>query len=221
MEIKYLVLYLVAFLNLLLGLFIIKKNRRSKINLYFGSLCIVGCIWTLSMSLLYTLNNLAVLDWIIRLMVVTSTLMFLLYFLFALQYPYPTPVRKPWLIPVLPVILIVLGLLGFLPVEKLYFFNGRLVEQTIFGNYLIFAIYYIVYLFLTFYVLFKKFFASEGIQRLQLKYILISSGVTFAIMTFFSVILPLINGYFTDWFSPIFTLINFFVISHLIFIKNR
>lgn len=221
MEIKYLILYLVAFLNLLLGLFIIKKNHRSKMNLYFGFLCICGCIWTLLMVWLYTFSNLVFLDWIVKLMVATSTLMFLLYFLFALEYPYPMPVKRSWLIPVLPVFLIILGLLGFFPVEKVYFSGGRLIEQTIFSNYLIFGIYYIVYLFLTFYVLFKKFFNSQGMQRIQLKYILISSGVTFAVMTFFSVILPLANGYFTDWFSPIFTLINFFVISHLMFHKFK
>jgi len=219
MEIKYLVLILVAFLNLLLGIFIIKRNHRSKINLYFGSLCIIGGVWTFSMFLLYNLQNLVVLDFIVRLMVATSTLMFLLYFLFSIQYPYPYPIGRTWLVTVMPVILVIMSLLGFLTVEQLYFSDGRLIEQTIFSNFFIFSVYYIIYLFLSFYVLFRKFFVSQGTQRMQLKYILIFSGTTFVIMTFFSVILPLINGYFKDWFSPIFTLINFFAIAYLIFRK--
>lgn len=219
MSYKIIILGVVALLNLLLGFSIIKRNRLSRFNLYFGLLCISGGVWTALMLTLHLLTFLVGLDWVLRLMVADSAVMFLLYLLFAIEYPYPFPIKTKWLI-TLPCILIVLAISGFFPVEKLFFDGGRLVEQTILRNYIIFSCFYIVYLLLTFYILFKKFFASSGLQRMQLKYIIISSGITFIIMTFFSVIMPLVNGYFTDWFSPIFTLINFIFISYWIYFKK-
>jgi len=220
MSYKIIILGIVALLNLSLGFSIIKRNRLSRFNLYFGLLCIAGGVWTALMLSLHLFVSLAALDWVLRLMVVVSTLMFLLYLLFSIEYPYPFSLKRPWLIYVIPTVLIILEILGFFPVERLSFVDGRLVEQTIFSNYIIFSGFYIGYLLLIFYILFKKFFASSGLQRLQLKYILISSGTTFIIMTFLSVIMPLVNGYFTDWFSPIFTLINFVFISYWIYLKK-
>jgi len=217
---KIIILGVVALLNLLLGFFIIKRNRLSRFNLYFGLLCISGGVWTALMVSLHLFASLTALDWILRLMVVVSTLMFLLYLLFSIEYPYPFSLKRPWLIYIIPTVLIILEILGFFPVERISFSGGRLVEQTIFSNYIIFSGFYIGYLLLTFYILFKKFFTSSGLQRLQLKYILISSGTTFIIMTFLSVIMPLVNGYFTDWFSPIFTLINVVFISYWIYYKK-
>ena len=217
---KIIILGVVALLNLLLGFFIIKRNRLSRFNLYFGLLCISGGVWTALMVSLHLFASLTALDWILRLMVVVSTSMFLLYLLFSIEYPYPFSLKRPWLIYIIPTVLIILEILGFFPVERISFSGGRLVEQTIFSNYIIFSGFYIGYLLLTFYILFKKFFTSSGLQRLQLKYILISSGTTFIIMTFLSVIMPLVNGYFTDWFSPIFTLINVVFISYWIYYKK-
>jgi len=220
MNYKIIILFIVALLNLLLGSLLIKRNRLSRFNLYFGLLCISGGIWSALMATLHLVISPIGLDWILRLMVAISTLMFLLYLLFAIEYPYPFSIKKRWLIFILPFALIVLAVSGFFPVEQLSFSDGRLIEQTIFSNFIIFSCFYIVYLFLTFYILFKKFFASSGLQRLQLKYILLSSGTTFIIMTFFSIIMPLTNGYFTDWFSPMFTLFNLIFISYWIYFKK-
>jgi len=216
-------LIIVPFLNLVIGFWIIKMNSKLASNVFFGLLCISAAFWTLGMGLLHFLTDFYILEvYILKLTVIFSALIPMFYLMFATAYPFETKIfsRRLYLITI-PLIIIILVALDYFRVENIYFEQGRLIEQVVFKNYVIFAIYFFSYLALGFYFLIKKYFTLASIYKKNVKYILFSTLITFLVVTFLSIILPLVNKYFYDWYSPIFTLINFTVIAYLIFCKPK
>lgn len=223
MDIKNLILIIIALPNIFLGLLIIIKSPKIPGNIYFGLTCIVGGLWALLMGLLHTINDINILNtYILRSTVFFSILVPLFYFLFSINYPFRFKNQNNLLfVYLVPFILSIITLLGFFNVEEIYFENEKLIEKTNLNNFFIFAIYFFVYILIAFSLLLRKYFNLMGIHKIQIRYILISTFITFFIVILFSIILPLINRYFYDWFSPIFTLINFIFIGYLIFLKPK
>lgn len=222
MNIKFILLTIAAVLNIVIGLLIIKKNYKHPGNVYYGLTCLTGGLWVMSMGLLHSLQDLAVLNIILNITVIFSVLPPLFYLLFVISFPYHMYfyVKQLWFgLP--PLLLIILVATGVFSVENIYLSGGRLIEEVNFTNYLFYAIYFFTYIFIGFYLLIKKYLKSEGIHKIYLQYLIFGTIITFLITTFFSIILPLVNGYFYDWYSPLFTLINFIIIGYLIFIKPK
>jgi hypothetical protein len=222
MDLKNLILIIVAIFNLFLGLLIISKDHKNYSHVYFGLMCVFGGLWTMFMGLLNSITDIRILEtYILKFTWICSIFPPLFYILFSLNFPYniKNQFKLLWLY-LIPGLLIFLSLLNSFQVETIYFENNRLVEKTIFDNYLIYAVYFFGYLLVGFFLLSKKYFSESGINKIRIKYILASTFITFLVVTLFSIILPLVNKYFYDWFSPIFTLINFIIIGYLIFLKD-
>jgi hypothetical protein len=222
MDLKNLILIIVAILNVFLGILIIAKDNKNLGNIYFSIMCFSGGLWTIFMGLLRIITDINILEsYILKLTWEFSILPPLFYLLFSLNFPYKykNQLKLAWLY-LIPITLIILNLLNIFRVESIYFENNRLVEKTIFNNYLMYAVYFFGYILAGFFILAKKYFSETGINKIRIKYILWPTLITFIIVTLFSITLPLVNKYFYDWFSPIFTLINISIIGYLIFIKD-
>lgn len=222
---KFIVTFIITLLNIFLGVFIFYKNKKSKINRYYSLLCLSTALWAFFCSFLYLTTNVQFIQiYILPAIYFFGALPPLFYLMFAYHFPYiksrysPVVLGLSWLITSL---IAILSLLGIMKMEEATLVNGQIVENVIFYNYLIFSVYFYLYIIWGFILLWQKYQVVSGINKLQLNYILLGTAITFLIISVFAIVLPLINYFGLVNLSPLFTLINFFVIAYLIFIKNR
>jgi hypothetical protein len=218
---KIILLFIASLLNLVLGLFIIFKNYKNKINLYYGLLALGTFLWSLGMSLIHItfFNEWALNELIIRLIYIPAFLIPLFYFLFVLHFPYKTKLFfqnlvKPFIF--ISVVLTFLVILGILKPELLKLDNNIISQTSASPDYLILMIYYFVYILTSIIILFKKYFESAGVIKNQLGYVIIATLLSFILILVVSIVLPILNNFKFDWLGPLFTLINFFIIGYFV-----
>jgi len=225
MIVKFVITYIIAFLNIILGVFIYTKNRKSLGNIFYCLLCVFGGLWAVSMALFLIIRDPFIINNIINRAVYFSGIFVpLFYLLFAYNFPYKLNKFSNSFIRLLYIIPSILGiivLIGVFKTEIIEVSGGSLVHYTIFQNYLIYTIYFFLYVLGGLAILLNKLTKDIGVYKTQILYIIFATILTFIIIGIVSFLLPLMNNYTYDWLGPIFTLIHFMVVGYLIFIKSR
>ena len=224
MSIKAILLILTFIINTLLGWYIISKSQKNKVNIYYGWLCLSAGFWALGMSLIhFSFNEEFLNDVILKLIYVSALLILLFYLLFADQFPYP---QKSFLskfyrfIVLITVILISLVLLGILKMENFKIVETGILETSLFPDYLILAVYYLLYVLSGLAVLINKYYKLTGVIKVHLSFVILATLIAFTFSLFVSLILPFFNNFNFDWLGPIFTLFNFIFIGYFLFVKS-
>jgi hypothetical protein len=222
---KAILLIIVFFANLYLGIFVFFKNNKDKANINYGLLCVMAGFWSLGMALKLIIKSEHILEeFVFRLVYIPAFLIPLWYFLFTYNYPYQKKYFSKFtsrLLIFLSTLLTFLVTIGILKPVFFKLINNTGTEITNLIPFILMTVYYIIYILIGTAILFNKYSKSEGVLRYQLQFVIYALAVGFIFCLICSMILPAFNNYYLDWFGPLFTLINFFVIAKLIFNKNK
>jgi signal transduction histidine kinase len=163
---------LTAFLNVGLGIKAWRKQPENPANIAFAVFAIGAGMWTLFSSL--TLSQGEIL--LSRIMFSAGILIATGLFVFVLNFPYPSPrlnVRHYLIILLAPLLFYILSYTPLM-IQNVTVVDGHLTGNfgPAFFPYVVFTVFLII---TTFAFLFRKYRASSGINRLQIKYLFLGS----------------------------------------------
>lgn len=221
MDFKNLFLIIIASLNFLLGFYILSKNWRSQLRLIFFIFTIFTAFWTicLAMSNILTFSLNQSLLWS-RLSYIASIWIAGLFSVFG--YYFPLDLRRSWrffIIKLWPVIIFTVWLLIF----PNTIIEGMLIKiwgyDAIYNliGYVIFSFLFLFYMALGFYFMVKRYITSDGIIKINLKLILIGTGIASIFGIIFDLILPFGGYWQLNWLGPYFSLVMIVFIARIIF----
>ncbi len=222
MDIKNLILIIVAAINFLMATIILLKNRRSPVNISFALFFYSASLWTFAISMfMCTLDMNAAVAWA-RIYYFASAVIAIAFLLFANYYLYK--------LYELDIIKIFYFLLPLLVVTFVIFHPTLLIEnathhswgndanEKLFGH-LIFTVYFFSYVIWAYIILFKKLKNSEGINRKNLSLVIAGTMLSYIFGISFDLILPLLGEYRYIWIGPGFTVVALIFLTYLIFYK--
>jgi len=216
-------LIFIAGLNVGLALFIWLRNPKNKINIYYSLGVFFIGLWALGASLFREADGLLearIWTWFQN---GFGALIVIPLLFFSINFPYAS--RK---VSILQKILIWISILAVLYVAIIPGVWYTKINLTPHANdyeinltgYLYFLIFLLFYLILSFIILIKKYFKSEGFQKTQLKYLIIASGITGVFATINSAILPIWLNAEYNWIGPLFSLPLIVIVSYFLFKKE-
>lgn len=198
-------LILIFALNLLLGLIIYIRGKKSRINQIFS--LIVSCAGLWAFFIFIYLNQsepFNIVFWANINFMVISTIPFLLV-LFSYFFPVPNswPFKKNIFLFLLPLVVI-----WVLAIGSKITISARSVTDYEYGyGYIAFYIYFILYLAFAYLKLFYSFKTVTGIAKIQVKYVLLGTSIFSAIAAIFSLFLPSIGVKNLIVYGPLYSII--------------
>lgn len=225
MDLKPILIFIASFLTIIIGIFILRKNYKSPCNISYFFLCLFGGSWGIVKAFQYSVTDIDLHDIIItRLIYFFGILAPLAYLIFSYYFPYKIRTYSKLIIYIIFIIPAFLILLVFFNVLKMW--DVAIINQIIqlnirFYEFLIFALYFFIYIFVSIVILLEKFNKVEGVYKDQIKYIIFATFITFMILGLVNVVFLLFNNFKYDWLGPIFMLINFFIIGYYLFYKVK
>lgn len=217
------IILIISILTILLGVLVLFKNYKNKSNIWYFLMCLSGGAWGVTKAI-----QLSVLDiyWhealISRLVMFFGSLVPLAFLILTYYFIYKIkkiPKIISFLVVLVGVGLAFLHLFDILRHTDVFIINNTLNREIVFGDFLIFTVYFFIYVFLGLIILFKKYFSLEGVSKTQVLYLMIGTVTTFLIIGFVSVILLLFNNFDYDWLGAIFLALHLLIIGYFIFIK--
>ena len=220
MWIKFIILMFVALLNLTLGVLISVKNRgKEKFIKYFVLMCFSAGLWSLVSALIQLITNVYWYIWIDRFIYVSTSFSVLFFLFFSYEFPYRIKkihnVLKYFII--LFTFIMICLVLSNKFIFGVYQYNGTLYQLENKSLNLIYGLYFIVFLFYSYYLLFKKYFISSGINKLRLLFVIICTFFPFILSVLFAWYFPYTGKHYLYWIGPIFTIFMNFSITYLLF----
>jgi hypothetical protein len=219
------IILLASVSTIFIGFLVLIRSYKNPSNLWYFIMCFFGGLWGLMKVVQFSVMDVYWHDLLISRLVMffgalapISFVMMTHYF----GYKLDKPSRKNiYFIVFIAGIVAILNLLGILRHADISIVDDNLHREIIFGDFLIFALYYFIYIFFGFYILLKKYFTSEGVTKIQIKYLIYGTVGNFLTTGVVSIILLLFNNFSYDFLGPIFLLVNFFFIGYLVFIKPK
>ncbi len=199
------ILAIVILLNFILGIIILSRGLRNKINVLFGLMSLSVALWSVGILGFYqiafpTLPS----GWII--VTHTSALFISLIFLyFTLYFPESIIENK---------IIVMLLSLPFIIIMYYLLFTKEIIGMVVapmyqinFG-YVFYTLCILVYFFLSYVALFIQYKKTiDTIQKAQIKYIAIGSIVSYMLANIMDLILPFFGVFNFTWLGPVCTLL--------------
>jgi hypothetical protein len=219
------IILLASVSTIFIGFFVLIKNYKNPSNSWYFTMCLFGGLWGLMKVVQFSVMDVYWHDLLISRLVMffgalapISFVMMTYYF----GYKFNKPSKKKICSFIfIAGIVAILNLLGVLRHADISIVDDSLHREIIFRDFLIFALYYFIYIFFGFYILLKKYFISEGVTKVQIKYLIYGTVGNFLTTGVVSIILLLFNNFTYDFLGPIFLLVNFFFIGYLVFIKPK
>lgn len=203
-------LMIAGLVNLAMGIFVLKRGWRSKINLYFASLVFFNFLWSFFMIGAFSTNNLSLVNFFDKTTNLFGVGIMLSLFYFTLYFPYQTDKISSLKTKLIWFFSIVISLMIY---TKWFVINTIWIEKPFnyisyynkYG-YFIYAVYFFVLACWSIYFLFKKYRQAEGVAKLQLKRLILSITVGLICGAYFNLLLNYFGVFTLGWFGPVFTL---------------
>lgn len=224
MELKDLLLVIIAGLNFLLGLYVYSKNFKSKLRLSFFCLTVAISLWciTLPFSLQNVFDNEIIVLSFARLAYFAAAAIAVTFLFFAYKFPLEIPIKKNIFYPFLSGFAILSLILVSWPNFIIQRIMSRSWGYEKFYNplgYVIFSFFFLFYMSVGFYFMIKRYIISDGANRINLKLVLMGFGVGAIFGVIFNLILPFGGYWQLTWVGPYFSLVMIFYVGRMIFRK--
>lgn len=208
-------------ISFLLGIYIIYKNPRNKINLVFGTftLCISSWVLVNFLADISSTSNQA-LFWA-RLTLAPASLMPLLLLYFSTIFPKQLESKSKlfWLAASLPTLVILALTLTKLNIESVTITPSG--QDTVVGSlYYAFLLYFLIYILITLFNLSRSYLKFSGLYKQQIIYLFIGLGISISLALLLSVALPLAGFSSLVSLSPLSSLILILSVSYAI-VRHR
>lgn len=224
MDIKNLILIIIACFNLIMSFILLMKNKHSIVNISFFLFFIGASLWSFGIAMFRTTLDMEVAVAWARIYYFAPAIIALAFLLFANHYIYRYSELNEikifyFLLPFLFIIFIIFHPTFFIEHATHYIWGNDANEKL--GGHFLFALYFFSYLFLAYKILFKKYKIVQGINRRNLALIIYSTMLSYLFGVIFDLVLPLIGNYRHIWVGPYFTLITLIFLTYLIFFQNK
>lgn len=225
MSLQNLLLLLVAISSLLMSILVLARGvKNSKINLYFSLLTFFNFVWAISEFLTRTMPyDLSL--FFNKVTYFSGLIIAISFYYFSTHFPFAQKKNKKIIGALIFLILFILTFIIFS--DGLFITNFfKTAESNAYtlslnkGGYIAYSIFFVLIILVAFYNLFKKYFASDGIVKKNLKVLLSAIAIAFLAGLYFDIILPFFNNYNYFWLAPIFTFLINFVVFRLIYKKD-
>lgn len=205
--------------NTIMGLFVLTRNPRNKVNFFFSMFALSVSLWSLGLAgYLFTSDLSHALAWA-QLYYSAAAVIAVTFVLFSLFYkseeiPF-TKQHALLLIPPLLLISLIVGVPDFLTTEVAMRTWGKEVLLAT-GGYAAYCVYFVAYVCFGFAMIVRKFLRAKGVQRVNLKYIFVGLVVAFSLGMLFNLVLPFFGNYRYIWAGPPFTVVYVAMIGYAI-----
>jgi len=202
-------LFVIALINIILALFVILRNTRSKMLILFSASAVAVAVWAISDAMLLTVDAPQVTIFWEKIFYIAPMFIPYLFILFA--YKYPGDKRIPiwvWTVYLIPVTLLSIPIVfndHFLlnSVDLSGVLNSLIINE---GPFLWYGLYFVISFTVLYLTVFNKLRHSTGIQHAQAKYLFygVVLGSVPALIT--NLVLPFMGVSNYIWLGPVFTL---------------
>lgn len=225
MIIQNIFIFIVSVFTILLGVMIYVKHRKSPSNFWYLWMCVFGGAWGLMKVVQFSVLDIYWHNLLIsRFVMIFGALAPLAYFLFTYNFIYKDKNLSKNILfftVFFSITLSILYLFNILGHAHIYITNGILQRDIMLFDFSIFALYFFIYIFFSLSILFKKYKIAESVHKIQIKYLMIGTILTFLTTGFVSVVLLLFNNFTYDWLGPIFLSIHISIVGYFLFITHR
>lgn len=207
--------------SFVIGFFIVYKNPKNKINLSFAILTFSVAIWILTNFLADIASTPEQALFWARLTLVTPVIGPFSLLFFSRVFPIQTKATKlfNWIILSIPAVVILFLVPTKLNIEKVTFTKTG--QDTVVGPlYTPFAIYFLVYLGLTFFNFFLSYKKLGGFYKYQIRYLFLGITLFFLTALTTNAILPLLGFSYLVSLGPLSALFFLLSVSYAI-VKHR
>ena len=211
MTISFTLLLIFTFINLFIAAFIYFKNPKSKINIWFGLTTLSVAFWAFTNAVCLRVETLrAAILWS-QISYISAILIAGFFFYFSLNFPSSVSVlekyriknhHRIYLVFSMPLVSLVTLIPDF-TIKTVILHPWKIITGP--GLY-IFGIYFLGTMGWAFYNLIRKYFLTQGIERLQMKYLFLGAILSSSFGSVCNLILPLAGDYRFVWLGPIFTI---------------
>jgi len=216
------ILLIIAILNLLLGVYVVLRNYRSRLRWSFFALTVAVFLWCLAQVYQYS-NTWADSEMILTKMAWTylgAVFIPITFLFFAYRFPLDTSMKN-WQVQILiwPFFVLLVAMLlnkHFIIQEVVSVGKNKEFIYNIFG-YLAYVFYFLFYMGLGFSFLIKRYSSLSGILRYQTGIILFGIGIDFIFGVLCSLVLTFGNVFDFDIFWPYFSLFMVFGIAYMMY----
>jgi len=221
MNIHTTILFITAFLEIVLVIYIYFRNRKSEINVSFSLFVFGGFLFALSSALFLFVNKDTALIWG-KMTYLGGTLAAVFFLYFSLVFPFKKQIITWWhkLGFILPIVIFIALLFGTDTFANDFVQKNNLRYLELGPSYDLFVIFFVCYWIWALVNLFQKYQESDGVHRWQLKNFLIGAVITSIVIMVFDIFLPLFDIRQFSIYAPEVILIWFGFTAYILFGKK-
>ncbi|XKT74273.1 MAG: ATP-binding protein [Patescibacteria group bacterium UBA2163] len=219
----------IAAINTLYGLVVFSRNRKNTTNQSFFFLTLAVSSWGVAMLFLRSMHNPTEGIWAARWLYATAALIPFASVYFASIFPEKNTRLSSFQKFVIPIPLLFILLLTFLPQNGLIYGISLAAEHPVILfniiQHTIYVAFIISYFAWVYVILFRKFFGAHSTVKVQLAYVLAGTLTTTGIAVFTNLLLPYFGIFSLNWFGQIgilamITFILYSILKHHLFSIN-
>jgi len=218
MEYQIASLFVVAVLNAIFG-YLVLKGKENLTNSLFSLFVISVSLWSLFVAFFINTSSFKNALLFANIYYVSAAAIPILFFYFSLFFlEYKKPLKK-YFIYLLPFffLIIVFALNKNVLLQEIYLVNGH---KNVFINklnYFYYIIYFLAFIFLSYYHLFRSYILTESSEKkIQLKFVIWGTIPAYLLGMIFNLFLPAFGNYEFIWLGPLFTLVMVLSIGYAI-----
>lgn len=217
-----LILVLSALSNFLLSLFIFLKTKRDYRRIVLGMVSMVVSGWCFALFLYRYFDDLSAITFWGKMAHVFGAMLGPLFLMFVIFFITKNKIKK---IGILYLIIILFILVLYLVLGTNLIIGGAYIKNKVnnmdIGSlYYLFVFYIVIHFSIGFSLLIYNFFHATGIEREQIKYILIGTILSSFTAVIFDLLYPIFYDFSLNWLGPVVTIIMVISMSYAI-IKFR
>lgn len=218
------ILLVVGAVNLIYGLIVYLRNRKSRINFWFFGVVLAVTFWIFSMIFYRGSQGAEIVVLWARVLYFSATFIPFFFLYFTFLFPEEESYLKNWQRYLLPIPSLSIAILALLPnvlikgvdvsqgAEKEIMFNQNL--------HLLYGIYITGFFGWSYINLFRKYLASIDIVRTQLMYVIVGTFLSTTIGVSSNLIMPLLGNFNLNWLGQATVVFMIVAISYAI-LKHR
>lgn len=207
MPIADILLIISAFANLFLSLFVLfRTGNRDYKKITLGSLAMGVVFWCTSLFFYRFYNDIELITFWGKLAHVWGAILGTLFLCFVLFFINKAN-RKILLVISTAFVLLAILILGTDWIVGDAYIKHGINNIEIFFGYYLFIFYINIHFFIAFFLLIKRYILVKGIEREQIKYILIGTMLSAIMAVTFDVIYPLFVDFSLNWIGPVVTIV--------------
>jgi len=223
MDLKNSLLFVVAFLNILIGFYVYSKNWKSQLRLSFLLLTISVALW--SVSIVFS-NNISYFNfsffWPRAFNYLAAGFIAVNFLWLTMLFPFDLELSIKKIILLFSPLFVLLIIFIIYPSFIIYQVipgNGNYIANYNILGYSFFSFYFLSYISFGFYYLTKRYFSMDGILRSNIKFLLVGLGIGVIWGVICDLILPFGNYWELVWLGPYFTLAMVYCAAYIMFRK--